>query len=95
MGWVCFADLRMVPMAIPLIVVARTTLTDALRGIGVSQGTAPFAQHRSALGRFLVGSAWMRTGYAVGKTATFCGLALARAAAGPPRRRSSARRRRR
>jgi CDP-diacylglycerol--glycerol-3-phosphate 3-phosphatidyltransferase len=82
--WVCFADLRMVPMAIPLIVVARTTLTDALRGIGVSQGTAPFAQHRSALGRFLVGSAWMRTGYAVGKTTTFCGLALARAATGLP-----------
>jgi phosphatidylglycerophosphate synthase len=83
--WVCFADLRMVPMALPLIVLARTTLTDALRGIGVSQGTAPFAQHRSALGRFLVGSVWMRTGYAVAKTTTFCGLALARAtAAGPP-----------
>jgi phosphatidylglycerophosphate synthase len=77
--WVCFADLRLIPMALPLIVLARTTLTDALRSLGVGQGTAPFAQHRTALGRFLVGSSWMRTGYSVGKVITFCGLALAHA----------------
>lgn len=77
--WVSFADLRMVPLALPLTVVARTTLTDALRSLGVSRGMAPFAQHRSALARFLVGSPWMRTGYSVGKTVTFCGLALVRA----------------
>jgi CDP-diacylglycerol---glycerol-3-phosphate 3-phosphatidyltransferase len=82
--WVCFADLRMIPIAIPLIVIARTTLTDALRSIGVGQGTAPFAQHRTALGRFLVGSTWMRTGYAVSKVVTFCGLALAQAFSGFP-----------
>ena len=80
--WVCFADLRMIPVAIPLIIIARTTLTDAFRSIGVGQGTAPFAQHRTALGRFLVGSTWMRTGYAVTKTVTFCGLALAQAFSG-------------
>jgi phosphatidylglycerophosphate synthase len=77
--WVCFADLGMIPVAIPLIIIARTTLTDAFRSIGVGQGTAPFAQHRTTLGRFLVGSTWMRTGYAVTKTTTFCGLALAQA----------------
>jgi phosphatidylglycerophosphate synthase len=82
--WVCFADLGMIPVAIPLIIIARTTLTDALRSIGVGQGTAPFAQHRTALGRFLVGSTWMRTGYAVSKVVTFCGLALAQALAGFP-----------
>lgn len=82
--WVCFADLRMIPLAIPLIVIARTTLTDALRSIGVGQGTAPFAQHRTALGRFLVGSTVMRTGYAVTKVVTFCGLALALAFSGLP-----------
>ena len=82
--WVCFADLRMIPVAIPLIIIARTTLTDAFRSIGVGQGTAPFAQHRTALGRFLVGSTWMRTGYAVTKTTTFCGLALAQAFSGFP-----------
>jgi CDP-diacylglycerol---glycerol-3-phosphate 3-phosphatidyltransferase len=82
--WVCFADLRMIPVAIPLIIIARTTLTDAFRSIGVGQGTAPFAQHRTALGRFLVGSTLMRTGYAVTKVVTFCGLALAQALGGFP-----------
>src|ERR687896_544810 len=82
--WVCFADLRMIPVAIPLIIVARTTLTDAFRSMGIGQGTAPFAQHRTALGRFLVGSTPMRTGYAVTKVVTFCGLALAQAFAGFP-----------
>jgi CDP-diacylglycerol---glycerol-3-phosphate 3-phosphatidyltransferase len=82
--WVCFADLRMIPVAIPLIIIARTTLTDAFRSMGVGQGTAPFAQHRTALGRFLVGSTPMRTGYAVTKVVTFCGLALAQAFSGFP-----------
>src|SRR5918999_4238190 len=82
--WVCFADLRMIPVAIPLIIISRTTLTDALRSIGVGQGTAPFAQHRTALGRFLVGSTWMRTGYAVSKVVTFCGLALVLGLSGLP-----------
>lgn len=77
--WVCFADLGLIPVAIPLIIVARATLVDALRSIGVREGTAPFAQHRTALGRFLVASSWMRTGYSVAKVLTFCGLALAQA----------------
>jgi phosphatidylglycerophosphate synthase len=82
--WVSFADLGMIPAAVPLIIVARTTLTDALRSIGVAEGTAPFAQHRTALARFLVGSSWMRTGYSVTKVTAFCGLALAQALAGFP-----------
>lgn len=82
--WVSFADLEMIPVAIPIIIIVRTTLTDALRSIEVGQGTAPFEQHRTALGRFLVRSTWMRTGYAVTKVLTFCGLALAQALAGFP-----------
>jgi CDP-diacylglycerol---glycerol-3-phosphate 3-phosphatidyltransferase len=82
--WVCFADLGMIPIAVPLIIIARATLTDALRSIGVGKGTAPFAQHRTALGRFLVGSTVMRTGYAVTKLVTFCGLALTEALSRSP-----------
>lgn len=82
--WVAFADLRLIPVAIPIIVIARTTLTDAFRSIGVGQGTAPFAQHRTALGRFLVGSTLMRTGYSLTKVISFCGLALTRAFMGFP-----------
>ncbi|MES2123706.1 MAG: CDP-alcohol phosphatidyltransferase family protein [Gemmatimonadota bacterium] len=80
--WVVFADLAMIPVIIPLVVVARTTLTDAFRSIGVAQGIPPFDQHRSRLGRFLVGSPPMRIGYSVSKVVTFCGLALAQALAG-------------
>jgi CDP-diacylglycerol--glycerol-3-phosphate 3-phosphatidyltransferase len=74
--WVGFADLRLIPLWVPLVVLVRTTLTDALRSVGVGQGTAPFDQARSRLARFLVASPIMRTGYSVGKIVTFCGLAL-------------------
>jgi phosphatidylglycerophosphate synthase len=85
--WVGFADLELIPAAIPLIIILRTTLTDALRSLGVAEGAAPLEQYRRGLGRFLVGSTWMRTGYSVTKIAAFCGLALARALSGfPPER---------
>lgn len=74
--WVYFAGAGIVPIAFPIIVAARTALTDALRSIGVSQGAAPFAQHATRLGRCLVGSAWMRTGYSVSKVVAFSGMAL-------------------
>lgn len=80
--WVTFAALGMIPVAIPLIVIARTTLTDAFRSIGVGEGTAPFQQHRTALATFLVGSPFMRTGYSITKVVTFTGLALSQALAG-------------
>lgn len=83
--WIWFAALGLIPAAIPIIVAARTALTDAFRGIGVAQGSAPFLQHHTRFGRFLVGSTWMRTGYAVTKVVTFCGLALVTALSGGPR----------
>lgn len=82
--WVCFADLRLIPVAVPLIVIARTTLTDALRSIGVSQGQPPLSQQRSRLGRFLVASGWMRTGYSISKITAFLALATTQAAADFP-----------
>lgn len=82
--WVSFAYLGLVPAVIPLIVLARTSLTDAIRSVGVARGTAPFDQHRTRLGRFLVASPWMRTGYTATKVVSFCGLALAHALVGFP-----------
>ncbi len=89
--WICFAGLGLIPLVIPLIVIARTTLTDAFRAIGIGQGTAPFAQHRTRLGGFLVGSTFMRVGYSIAKTTTFCGLALVNALWGYPRELAGAR----
>ena len=84
--WVCFADLGLIPAAIPLIIILRTTLTDALRSLGVAGGAAPLDQPWTGLARFLVASTWMRSGYSVTKALAFCGLALTRALGGlPPR----------
>jgi phosphatidylglycerophosphate synthase len=77
--WVGFADLGLIAPWIPMLVLVRTTLTDAFRSLGVSQGVAPLEQQSSALGRFLVASPAMRIAYSVGKVITFCGLPLVRA----------------
>ena len=82
--WVVLADLGTISVAIPLILIARTVLTDAIRSIGVSQGKAPFEQQGSGLGHFLVSSAWMRSGYSISKILAFCGLTLGFALSGFP-----------
>jgi phosphatidylglycerophosphate synthase len=87
--WVTFADLKLIPVAIPLIVITRTTLTDAIRSIGVRDGKAPFDQHETKLGTFIVGSRWMRLVYGLAKIISFCGLTLAIALAGYPEGSSS------
>ena len=83
--WVSFGHLGLVPPIIPLAVLARTALTDAIRSLGVAEGAAPFDQQRSRLARFLVASPWMRTGYSAAKVGAFCGLALAHACLDFPR----------
>lgn len=82
--WVSFAYLGLISAIVPLVVLVRTTLTDALRSVGVAEGTAPFDQPRARLARFLVASPWMRTGYSSAKVGAFCGLALAHALLGFP-----------
>ncbi|MFQ5921555.1 MAG: CDP-alcohol phosphatidyltransferase family protein [Anaerolineales bacterium] len=82
--WVVLADLGAISVAIPLIVIVRTTLTDAIRSIGVSQGKAPFEQQGSGFGHFLVSSPWMRSGYSISKIVAFCGLTLGYALSGFP-----------
>ena len=82
--WVSFAYLGLISAIVPLVVLVRTTLTDALRSLGVAEGTPPFDQHRARVARFLVASPWMRTGYASAKVGAFCGLALAHAFLGFP-----------
>ncbi len=77
--WVCFAHLHLVPVAIPVIYVLRGTIVDGLRNIHVGQGTAPFKTMRTRVGRWLVASPVMRTGYALAKVISFAGLALTHA----------------
>jgi phosphatidylglycerophosphate synthase len=74
--WVVYADLDLIPIAIPLVVIARGVFVDALRSVAPSRGLTPFGLMRSRLGRFLVKSPWLRTPYGIAKALAFCLLAV-------------------
>lgn len=74
--WVVFADLDLIPVAVPVIVLMRGVFVDAIRSVAPAHGLAPFELMRSDLGRFLVKSPWLRTPYAVVKAAAFVLLAM-------------------
>jgi phosphatidylglycerophosphate synthase len=77
--WICYADLRLVPLVIPLTFVLRGTIVDSLRSVHVGAGQTPFKSMRTPWGGWLVGSPLMRTTYAVSKLVAFAGLALTHA----------------
>lgn len=79
--WISFAHLGLIPVAIPIIVVIRGTVVDSLRSLAVSEGTTPFKATRSRIGAFIVGSPFMRSGYAIAKLTAFVGLAVTSALA--------------
>jgi len=74
--WVTFADLDLIPIFIPLVVLTRGTFVDAIRAVAPSKGLTPFELMRSRLGRFLVKSPWLRTPFALVKGVAFFFLAL-------------------
>jgi CDP-diacylglycerol--glycerol-3-phosphate 3-phosphatidyltransferase len=77
--WICLADLRLVPIWIPIVVIARDIMTDSIRGYVLRFGYTAFGEKtmmRTRLGRFLTGSPVMRTSYAVLKAVTFALLLL-------------------
>ena len=61
--WVVYANLKLVPVIIPIIVITRGTLTDAIRAVGMSAGKAAFDQVKHPASRFLVSSRFMRNLY--------------------------------
>ena len=76
--WIILADLRLIPVWIPVVVISRGILTDTIRGYALRYGYSGFDEHsmmRSRIGKFLTGSPLMRTPYAVLKAFTF-GLLL-------------------
>lgn len=80
--WICLADLQLVPIWIPIVVISRGILTDTIRGYVLRYGYTAFGQKtmmRTRLGQFLTGSPVMRTSYAVLKAMSFSLLLLASA----------------
>jgi hypothetical protein len=59
------------------MVIIRGALTDSIRNVALQHGQSAHSMMRSSWGRWLVASAYMRTGYAVVKAVAFTLLALA------------------
>jgi CDP-diacylglycerol--glycerol-3-phosphate 3-phosphatidyltransferase len=74
--WVTYAHLKLVPVLIPIIVITRGTLTDAIRSVGMSTGEAAFDQVKHPISRFLVSSRFMRDFYGITKGGAFAFLTL-------------------
>ncbi len=74
--WVVFAHLRLISVVIPLLVIVRGSLVDTIRAVAPARGETPFGMMRTRLGRFLVGSPWMRSSYGIMKAVAFVALAL-------------------
>jgi CDP-diacylglycerol--glycerol-3-phosphate 3-phosphatidyltransferase len=72
--WIGFAVAGLVPMWVPLVIVSRSFIVDAIRSVALSGGKTPFGDktmQRTALSRFLVASRAMRSIYGVAKAAAF------------------------
>lgn len=74
--WVVYADLNLISVAIPIIVIIRGTMVDAVRSFSLVFGETSFGMMQTKWGRWMVGSPVMRTGYGVAKALAFCTLAL-------------------
>lgn len=75
--WIVLADLKLVPIWVPLVFVIRGTIVDTIRA---SQTThrrqSPFSMMETPLGRWIVAGKFMRIFYAVLKATAFCWLLM-------------------
>lgn len=77
--WFVFAQLAVVPLWMPLVMLSRGVIVDALRSVALTKGYTPFGEHTmmiSRLGHALTASRTSRGLYAVVKFLVFPFLAL-------------------
>lgn len=75
--WVVAADLDLVPVWVPLVVIVRSVIVDMIRSSGAaSSGTKPFDLAYTNIAQWLVGGRFMRIAYAVAKALAFTLLML-------------------
>ena len=75
--WVVYADLNLISIAIPIIVIIRGGLVDTVRSFSLMWGETPFGMMQTKWGQRLVASGFMRSLYGLIKAVAFCTLALA------------------
>ncbi len=75
--WVVYAHLGFIPVLVPIIVLIRGTVVDAVRAVRMKSGLSAFDQVQSRLNKFLVSSRFMRAIYGVAKGTAAALLTLA------------------
>lgn len=74
--WTYFAYKHLLSFWFPVIVLSRGIFTDAIRHQAMKKGVKPYDMFTQGILRFILVSAWMRTGYAILKVITFSLLGL-------------------
>ncbi len=75
--WIVAADLDLIPIWVPLVVIVRSVIVDTIRSSeATSARVVPFSLVRSPLARWLVAGKFMRAFYAVMKAHAFSALLL-------------------
>ncbi|HNR66444.1 MAG TPA: CDP-alcohol phosphatidyltransferase family protein [bacterium] len=69
--WIMLGFLHLIPIWIPIVVVARGILTDGFRTVAIAGGQTPFSVMKSRMGWWLVASPLSRTSYAILKAVVF------------------------
>jgi CDP-diacylglycerol--glycerol-3-phosphate 3-phosphatidyltransferase len=75
--WVVYANLQLISVAIPIIVIIRGGLVDMVRSFSLMWGETSFGMMQTKWGRRLVASGFMRSLYGISKAVAFFMLALA------------------
>ena len=76
--WIVFAHLGVIPVWIPLAMITRGFMIDAMRSLGLKEGKTAFGKNsmmRSPITQWLTGSRFMRAFYGVAKVLAFAFLA--------------------
>lgn len=74
--WIVYADLGVVHVVVPLIVISRGIITDAIRAYALAKGQTAFEMMQTPWARWLVSGRPMRAFYGFMKAFVFAALAL-------------------
>jgi len=72
--WVVFAELQLIPVWIPILVLTRSFVVDGIRSMGLAEGKTPFGKNnmmQSAFTEWLTAGRFMRTLYGYAKAFGF------------------------
>lgn len=69
--WIVLADLQLVPIWVAIVFITRSLLVDSIRSHALPSGATPFSMMRTAVGRFIVASRFMRGFYGTVKATAF------------------------